>query len=268
MNSRTRPTVLVTGASAGIGKAFAEVFALNGCDLVLTARREERLRRLAESLASRHGTRSVVVAADLASPAGRAQVCDQVAAEGVHVDGLVNNAGYGVIGSYRNTTWQAQRDFLQVMVVAVAELTHHFLPAMVERGYGRIINVASVAGLVPSPPGHTLYGASKAFVIKFSEALAGEVRKHGVHVTAVCPGFTYSEFHDVTGTRDQVSRMPAFMWMDAETVARQGYEAVMRGEVIHVHGRVNRALVWLARHLPPRVAYRLTVSRGSSFRKE
>lgn len=268
MDGNTRPRVLVTGASAGIGKAFAEEFAKHGCDLVLTARREERLQTLAETLASRHGTRSLVIAADLASPEGRSTLYSQVETEGVRIDGLVNNAGYAVIGSYRNTTWHAQRDFLQVMIVAVAELTHHFLPPMVERRYGRIINVASVAGLVPSPPGHTLYGASKAFVIKFSEALAGEVRKHGVHVTALCPGFTYSEFHDVTGTREQVSQMPAFMWMDAETVARQGYEAVMRGDMMYVNGRLNQTIVWFARHLPPRLAYRLTVGRGSSFRKE
>lgn len=268
MDSATRRTILVTGASAGIGKAFAEEFARHGCNLVITARREDRLKALAATLAERHDTRSLVVAADLASAEGRAALYSSVDAAGVQIDGLVNNAGYGVIGSYRSTTWGAQRDFLQVMVVAVAELAHHFLPGMVERGFGRIINVASVAGLVPSPPGHTLYGASKAFVIKFSEALAGEVRKHGVHVTALCPGFTYSEFHDVTGTRQQVSRMPAFMWMDAETVARQGYEAVTRGDLVYVNGRINRAIVWLARHLPPALAYRLTVSRGSSFRKE
>ena len=127
-----------------------------------------------------------------------AKLCDQVTARGIIVDGLVNNAGYGVPGAYVNSTWETQHAFLQVMVVAVAELTHRLLPGMLERGYGRILNVASLAGLVPAPAGHTLYAASKSFMIKFSESLAHEVGHRGVHVTALCPGFTLSEFHDVT----------------------------------------------------------------------
>src|SRR2546428_9163734 len=113
------------------------------------------------------------------------------------------------------------------MVVAVAEMTRRLLPGMIERRFGRIINVASLAGLVPAPAGHTLYAASKAFVIKFSEALSHEVTRHGVHVTAVCPGFTLSEFHDVRGTRDRVSKMPSWMWMDSPTVPKQGFDAVI-----------------------------------------
>jgi short-subunit dehydrogenase len=153
---------------------------------------------------------------------------------------------------------------LHVMVTSVAELTYRLLPAMLERGYGRIINVASLAGLVPSPGGHTLYAATKAFLIKFSEALGHEVLAKGVHVTALCPGFTYSEFHDVTGTREQMKKLPAWLWMDATTVARQGYEAVMRGEPILVNGRVNRTIAvlvkvapqWLIRAVERRLGHR------------
>lgn len=139
---------------------------------------------------------------------------------------------------------------LRVMVTSVAELTYRLLPAMLERGYGRIINVASLAGLVPAPGGHTLYAATKAFLIKFSEALGHEVRAEGVHVTALCPGFTVSEFHDVTGTRDQMKGLPSWMWLDSATVARQGYDAVMQGLPIYVNGRINRTIATLVRVAP------------------
>src|SRR5207237_941430 len=154
----------------------------------------------------------------------------------------INNAGYGVPGSYLRSPWNRHDAMLQVMVSAVAELTYRLLPAMIERRYGRIIHVASLAALVPSPGGHTLYAATKAFLVKFAESLGHEVRGAGVHVTALCPGFTHSEFHDVTGTRQQMQNLPAWMWLDAQTVARQGYEAVMAGRPLYVNGRVNRAI--------------------------
>jgi short-subunit dehydrogenase len=157
--------------------------------------------------------------------------------------------------------------FVQIMVTAVAELTYRLLPGMINRRYGRIINVASLAGLVPSPAGHTLYAAAKAFLIKFSESLAHEARRHGVLVTAVCPGFTYSEFHDVTGTRAAVNRMPGFMWMSAADVARQGYKAVMAGEPIVVTGRVNAAIATLVRILPQRLVIGVGRRIGRSYRK-
>src|SRR4051812_22287084 len=196
-------TALITGASAGIGEAFAEVFAAEGWNLVLVARREDRLRAVAARLVAAHRIDARVIVADLGERDAPARVAAELAADGVTIDALVNNAGYGVPGSYLRSTWDCQAQMLQVMVTGVAELTYLFLPAMLQRGYGRIINVASVAGLVPSPGGHTLYAATKAFLIKFSEALGHEVRARGVHVTALCPGFTRSEFHDVTGTREQ-----------------------------------------------------------------
>jgi short-subunit dehydrogenase len=121
---------------------------------------------------------------------------------------------------------------------------------MVARGYGRVVNVASLAALVPGAAGHTLYAACKSFLVRFSESLAHEVRGAGVHVTAICPGFTYSEFHDRTGTRDLVSRLPRWMWMDADTVARQGYDAVMAGTLVYVNGRVNRTIAAIVKYLP------------------
>lgn len=259
-------TALVTGASAGIGKAFAELLAERGYDLVVTARRADRLHALAADLA-RHGTQVHVLPADLADPAAPAALCEALRSRNLPVDLLVNNAGFGVPGRYVRTSWQQQADFLQVLVVAVAELTHRLLPPMIERRWGRIVQVASLAALVPAAPGHTLYAASKAFLVKFTEALAPEVAADGVNVTAVCPGFTLTEFHDVTGTRAQVSTMPRWAWLDARFVVEAGYEAVMAGQSVVVPGRVNRTLAFGAKHLPGAVA-RAAVNRSASrFRK-
>lgn len=263
----TKRTALITGASAGIGEAFADVFASEGFDLVITARREDRLRQVAQRLEQQHHSRVHVIVEDLSDPQGPARLCAEIAARGIAIDALVNNAGYGVTGVYTSTDWPRHAAFLQIMVVAVAELTHRLLPGMIDRGYGRIINVASLAGLAPAPAGHTLYAASKAFVIKFSEALAGEVKKHGVHVTALCPGFTLSEFHDVNGTRSKVSRLPRFMWMDAATVARQGFAAVSEGLPIYVNGAVNRAIAALVRYLPYRLLTLGARLTAGSYRK-
>lgn len=264
MNQRT---ALITGASSGIGEAFAHVFASEGFDLVITARREDRLRALAARVEQTYGRRVEVITLDLAETDAPAKLCTEIAARGIQVDALVNNAGYGVPGSYLASSWERHLTFLQVLVVSVTELTHRLLPGMIEREYGRIINVASLAGLVPAPAGHTLYGAAKAFLIKFSEALAHEVRKHGVHVTALCPGFTWSEFHDVTGTREQMNRLPRWIWMDAPTVAREGFTAVMSGKSVYVNGRVNRAIAALVRLLPQRLVESAGRRAGRAYRK-
>ena len=268
MSDRPAPrTVLVTGASAGIGKAIAEVFASEGFDLVLTARRQERLDALAGDLRRRFGRQVTTIADDLADPAAPARIVDAISKAGITIDALVNNAGYGVPGTYMATTWEAQRDMIQVMVMALAELTHRLLPGMVARRYGRIINVASVAGLVPQSAGHPLYGASKALVIQFSQSIALEGMPHNVYTTALCPGFTYSEFHDVNGMRAQVNRLPSWMWMDAATVARQAFDAVMAGRIICVNGRVNRAMVFLARYLPHWLVMAVVKRVSGTYRK-
>ena len=158
----SRRTVLITGASAGIGEAFAEKYAAERFDLVITARREDRLRKLAERLAREHGVRVRVIVQDLAHPDAPSRLCEQISAESLTIDVLVNNAGYGIPGSYLTSPWEHHAAQMQVMITATAELTHRLLPAMVARGYGRIINVASLAALVPAPAGHTLYAACKA----------------------------------------------------------------------------------------------------------
>jgi len=269
MPPSSRRTVLITGASAGIGLEFARVFAANGFDVALTARRAERLRDVANELIARHHVTARVVADDLEDPAAPARIVERLAADGVTIDALVNNAGYGLPGKYAETSWDAQARFIQIMVTAYAELAHRLLPGMIERRYGRIVNVASVAGLVPGTPGHTLYAASKAFLIKFSQSLALETRRHGVHVTALCPGFTYTEFHDVNNTRPLVAaHVPRSMWLKADDVARQGFDGVMAGRLQVVPGFRYRALVGLVRLLPESLVIKATLRQSRRFRAQ
>ncbi len=258
---------MITGASAGIGAALARVFASNGFDLVLTARRADRLDALAQEIGKAHGRTVRVISADLADPAAPARIFDEVTRAGLTIDALVNNAGYGLPGGLLHSSWDQHRDFIQVMVSAVAELCYRFAPGMVERQRGWIINVGSVAGLVPGSAGHTLYGAVKSLVIKFSQSLALELRPKGVNVTALCPGFTYSEFHDVNGMRTTVSQLPKFMWMDADTVARQGFDAVMRGDIVYVNGAWNKTLVTLVRYTPDWVVNGVLKKFARKFRR-
>ncbi len=260
-------TALVTGASAGIGAALARTFAEQGFDLVITARRADRLEALADELRAAHGHAVRVVVADLADPGAPAALYAEVTGAGIEVDALVNNAGYGLTGAFVDAPWDAHRDFLQVMVTAVADLTHRFLPGMIARQRGWIINVASVAGFAPPAPGHTLYGASKSLLIKFSQSLALEVRRHHVNVTALCPGFTYSEFHDVNGMRPQVSRFPKWVWLQADQVAREGYDAVRRGQTVCINGFHYRALVQLLRYLPQWLVERAGRRAARTYRK-
>ena len=263
----SRRTALITGGSSGIGEAFADVFAAEGFDLVLTARRADRLAAVAARIEKQFGVRVHTITADLADRGAPERMCAELAARGIAIDALVNNAGYGIPGTFGASEWPRHEAMLQVMVVALAELTHRLVPGMVARGYGRVINVASLAALVPAPPGHTLYAATKAFVVKFSESLAHEVRPAGVHVTALCPGFTLSEFHDVTGTRDTVRQLPWWVWMDAPTVAREGFNAVMAGASVHVTGRVNRTVAVLSRILPQRVMVAIARRAAPRYRK-
>lgn len=267
MREGSGKTALVTGASSGIGKAFAELLAERGYALVLTARRGDRLDQLAAALRQRHGVETHTVVADLADPDASARIVAELEQRRLTIDVLVNNAGYGVPGSYVNVAWPDHARFMQVMVTAVLDLTYRLFPAMLERGWGRVVNIASVAGMVPAPAGHTLYGASKAFLIRFSEALSAEGAPKGVHVTAVCPGFTYSEFHDVTGTRDKMNKVPAILWLDAPSVAREGYDAVMRGQPVVVNGWIYRFLVWLNGALPRSLSRWVSGLAGRRYRK-
>ena len=250
-----RRLCLVTGASSGIGAAFAREFARHGWDLALVARREEKLNDLAEELKAQFGVDSLVITADLSDPDAPQAILDQIAATGRPVAGLVNNAGAGQPGGFTDTGWDTQARFLELMATSYLKLMHLIAPGMAERGFGRIINISSVSALLPSANAHTrhsgtLYPGIKALLIKASEALALELEGKGVHVTAVAPGYTLSEFHDVNGARATVNRLPAYWKLSALEVAQTGYDAVERGVPLRVPGAWYKTLVALARILP------------------
>jgi short-subunit dehydrogenase len=246
----SRRLALITGASSGIGKALAQEFAANGWDLALVARREDRLRALADQLEEQHRIETLVIAADLNDPDAPRAIVDAVESRERQIDALVNNAGFGLPGTYTRTSWKQQSDFIQLMYTSYCELVHRVMPGMEERGYGRILNVASVAGIMPGSRGHTLYSSVKSALIKFSQSLHLEGKASGIHVSALCPGLTYSEFHDVNNTRKLVSKMPKFWWLEAEEVAKAGYDALQRNRVVCVPGLWWKFLTGLNQVLP------------------
>ena len=259
---------LVTGASSGIGAALARVYASHGYDIALTARRADRLHTLADELRLRHGVESLVIPADLARPEAPAEILAAVEANGRVVDALVNNAGYSLPGGYAATRWEDQQAFLQVLVIAVSELAHRVLPGMMERRFGRIINVASLAGLMPGSLGHTLYGPAKAYVVRFSQGLHIEMQGAGVHVSALCPGLTYSEFHDVDGSRAQITdSTPTWLWLGADEVAQAGYEAAEANRPLCVTGAPNKAVAALAKLIPDEWGMALMARQAGRFRR-
>ena len=251
-SDQSKPWALVTGASAGIGAEFCRQLAAQGYQLVLVARRADKLQTLAEELQSSYDAHSLVITADLSQKNASSLITNRLEQEDIRIEYLVNNAGYGLPGSYHVPDWQDHADFIQVMMTAVCELTRRLLPGMRERGRGFIVNVASVAGLVAPSAGHTLYGASKSFLIKFSETLALENEQNGVKVCALCPGFTYSEFHDVNGTREMISQLPKFLWLDAKDVVSDTIRAMSAEKVktVVIPGRQYKAIVFANRYLP------------------
>lgn len=261
-----RRTALITGASSGIGAAFARIFAQNGFDVALVARRRDRLEALASEIAAEYGAATHVIPADLSDPESPKAIFAKLAEHDCHADILVNNAGLGLSGLLRQNDWETHRAFLEVMAVSYVHLVHLAEEHMRAQGWGRIINVASLAGFTPPAAGHTLYNAVKSFLIKFSESHAQEVRESGIHVTALCPGFTLSEFHDVSGTRHLVSQFPDYMWMPAEEVAQAGYDAVMAGRTVFIPGRFNRAVAFAVKYTPDRIAQWLTRSQTKKYR--
>jgi len=258
--------VLITGASSGIGEAIAREYSRRGKALILVARRTGRL----EALATELGVNApcTVITCDLAQPDAPQRLFEQTQARGLFVDTLVNNAGYGVPGRYLSRDWKTHGDFLQVMIVAIGELTHLYLPAMEAAGRGRILNIASLAGLVPASAGHTMYGATKAWLIRFSECLALECAPRGIHVTALCPGFTYSEFHDVNGMRAKISQLPKFLWLSSEQVAKIGVDAVEAGKTRVVTGFANKVVAFICKYLPDALARALVASKSKDFRDD
>ena len=263
-----RRTVLITGASAGIGAALARTYAGRGWNLILTARRDAPLNALAEAAAAAHGAATVVIPEDLADPAAPERLVADIAARGLVVDGLVNNAGFSRVAGFLDTDLSAHRAMIQVMLTAPVELSRLLLPGMVERRFGRVLNVASLAGQMPATGGDTLYGPIKSFLIKASQGLHLETQGTGVHVTVLNPGYTLTEFHDVNGSREQVSSAyPAWMWMDAARVARIGYDACEANRPSVTPGVMNNVMAGLARFLPDGLALRMVANHAKRLER-
>jgi short-subunit dehydrogenase len=244
---------LVTGASSGIGAAIARELARRGHNLGLVARREELLRELASELGDTHSIRAEAIAADLATADGRDGLAKDVEKTGLDVAVLVNNAGIGLFGKFANNPRERENTLASLNVDAVVDLTSRYLPAMVERGAGAVINVASTAAFQPMP-GNATYAASKAFVLSFSEAVHNELGGTGVTLTVVCPGPVRTEFMEAAEIPKAEERTPAFVWMSAEELARDAIRAAEKGKRAVVPGALNQAGAIAGRHSPRTLA--------------
>jgi hypothetical protein len=251
---------LVTGASAGLGREFAEQLAAEGHDLVLVARDRSRLRSVADELRTRHGVAVEVLPADLADRAELQRVADRVADQQRPVDLLVNNAGFGQRKDFLVNDVEEEQRAVDLMVGAVMVLSQAAGRAMRERRRGAILNVSSVAAFTAM--GH--YSAIKSYVNVLSEGLATELSGYGVTVTAVCPGFTRTEFHDRAGMN--MSRLPEALWLDAPTVVRESLQAVRAGEVVAVPSLPYKGVVAVLRVAPRRVTRRVAGALSSRRR--
>jgi len=253
-----RKTALVTGASTGIGLELARIFAREGHDLVLVARTGDKLRQLAADLEKTRGARSLILASDLTDPGAAAYVHDQTTRADIKLDVLVNNAGFGQFGLFVESDLEECLKQIQLNITTLTHLTRLYLPEMVARKNGRILNVASTAAFQPGPL-MAVYYATKAYVLHFSEAIANELAGTGVTVTCLCPGATATEFHQRANMAN--INLLRFGAMDAQTVSEDGYRALMAGKPLVISGFKNwllaqtvhfsprQLVIWVARKL-------------------
>lgn len=254
---------LITGASAGFGKEFARQLAAKGKNLILVARRVAPMEELAGELREKHSVDVSIIQADLSDPAAPAAIHSETVSRGLVIDTLINNAGSAGPDLLTERDWGAQQAHLTLMMTAVAAMCHFFVPMMQERGYGRVLNVASVAGQT-TVPGDCNYGPTKTYLIALSKSLADTVGKDGVNVLALCPGFTHTDFHQSKDLAKMKQGTPAFMWYDVDVVVREGLDALERGRSVYTSGRLYRYLAPLLRTPFTRMIFR---GMGVQFRK-
>jgi uncharacterized protein len=243
-------TALITGASFGIGAAFAEALAERGTNVVLVARSEDRLQQLADTLKTQHGVRADVIVQDLTKPDAAAAVFEAVKGLGIEIDLLINNAGFGDYGAFGDRPPQKQRDMIQLNIGALVDLTHHFLPPMQQRKSGGILNIASIAGFQPMPY-LSVYAATKAFVLSFSEALWAENQDKGVHIMAVCPGPTESHFFEAADFPKTLASGGQSL-APAAVVVKEALQALERKQPNVVTGGMGNQIVANASRFLPR----------------
>ena len=253
---RPEGTALITGASSGIGSSIARQLARRRLNVTLVARREERLRELAAELVDEHGVDAGIITADLGTREGRDEVSRKLKRQALAVDLLVNNAGFGYAGDFASAERERQVEMVALNCEAIVDLTSRFLAAMVGRGAGGVINIASTAAFQPMPKGAT-YAATKAFVLSFSEALHSEVAGSGVSVTAVCPGPVKTEFMDASGIKGE-EKLPRLFWHSPDDIAEEALRAAEAGKRAVTPGLVNRAGSVLGRYTPRTVSLPIT----------
>lgn len=241
-------TVLITGASSGIGLEFAKIFAENNYNLVLVARSKEKLEELAATLKTEHGVQTIVIPKDLSDPVACTELFNEIQNLNIHIDILVNNAGFTVHGNFYESDLEKTRQLINVNISALTILTRLFLPQMIEWNKGRILNVASTAAFMPGPL-MSVYYASKAYVLSFSEGLSGELKGTGVTITALCPGATKTNFaHFASMENSLLFSNPGVM--DAHRVAREGYKALIKGKQVIIPGISNKIMAIGTRFVP------------------
>jgi short-subunit dehydrogenase len=242
---------IVTGASSGIGADFARGLAARGCNLILVARREDRLRALQHEISGGHGVEAHVLAMSLSEVGAPQVLYDRVRTMGVAVDVLINNAGFGLHGDFVDISWEREHEMLQLDVVALVHLTKLFVRDMVARNFGYVLQVSSIGAYQPSPT-YATYSAAKSFVLNFGEALNYELRHTQVKVSVVSPGVTASEFLQVAGQKPTFYQRMTMM--PSRTVAEAGIEAMLKGKPSKVPGLMNALPVWLLRFTPRRMS--------------
>ena len=241
-------TVLITGASSGLGKDFAILFAEKGYDLVLTARRKKNLEEIRNNLINQFGIKAYIISRDLSDLKSTEEIYNFCEENKIQINVLVNNAGYGLKDSFEKISLSDHIDFINVLSTSAIALTRLFLPGMIKRKFGRIINISSVAAFAPFTNSGGMYIATKLMLLKFSEMIHNDYKNKNIFSCSVCPGFTHTEFHNEM--KEFKSSIPSFMWMDSRTVVEQAYEASMSGKEIIINGWRYKILVFFMKITP------------------
>lgn len=260
---KEKKTVLITGSSSGIGYEFSKLFAKDGYNLVLVARNKQKLKQLADELERNFGITVMIISKDLSIATAPREIFDELQQGSIHIDIIVNNAGFNVYGPFSETDIMEELQMIQVNLMSLIHLTKLFLPGMLRKGSGNVLNIGSTGSLIPGGPLNAVYCATKAFVLSFSEAIAEELQGTGIAVTTLCPGATITEFHKRAHMED--TKLFKKGVMDAKTVAEIGYHAMMKGDRLVIAGFNNKLQLFLTKFMPRKMVTKMvkdTMSTG------